>query len=716
MSISTPYQSAIRRRAVVDFIRDNRRSPTEAELRELLRLQYEKYSAVDDIGFAGYELNRPGFSATSSAATENTNRKALADDQRVLRERLEELALLQEEAFRGFFATAARNARSLDQLEKRVDTLLLINGNSDVFVNGIEEAFQTHEHVDYELTDASVEDGYTTIGRTGYGIIDLAEVKLKYAVVAPKGILSKRNTSDINSLKSDDGTFWEYLVYTDYEHGRVSLVIEVEFNEASFVGDVKLGLSPSSVNKKMTASLFYSIDGTEFTATDPLEVTVESDSLVFNVGIEGVKKVQVVFSKDAYDTKTPNRKQCIYSFSLDSLKIYSDLFEEGSSSVLICGPYDLLDSSGSPIYYTKAALSACTYEPDETSVDFYVSNDGETWKFSSHDEKSIQLVTFGDASVGSSVSYIDATASPYAVLAECSDVDEVDFQTEGILNAYISAEYYKQIPLQSIVLTRNIVDGDPGTKILQAERGWYLDEVTKRYTTTIYVDAPEGRTINFGPKAVGVNGTLMSGQVFFQQGYSVVSVSDTSWRTVTDDLTSVSALKAADPLYPYNHKLLLSGYNYPTDFSGEKVYTGVDDYFSRKLNYMAPDLFAFLEPGDLNYYNVFTIEELDGTVYFKVKVNKQDGTWSQEKFGFDWTVQNSESNQLWVKALLRSSAAGKTPADRIVQSPSDLKERQSWRINSLVKLGLSTSGLARMLGCCAPRVSGQLLLPMLKQT
>jgi hypothetical protein len=661
MSISVPYQNAIRRRAVTDFVKENRRSPTEAELRDLLRLKYEKYSAVDDIGFTGYELTRPTYSGTSSAEAENINRHALLDDQRVGRQRLEELTLLLEESFRGFYATASRSARALDQLEKRVDTLLLLNGNSDVFVNGIEEAFKTHEHVDYEVTDASVEDGYATLGRTGYGTVDLAEAKLKYAVVAPKGVLSKRNTSDITSLKTDDGTFWEYLVYTDYEQGRVSLVIEVEFNQASYVGDVKLGISPSSINKKMTASLFYSIDGTAFTVTKPAEVTVESESLVFNVGIDTVKKIQVVLTKDAYDTKTPNRKQCIYSFSLDSLKIYGDFYDDGTASTLLCGPYDILDSSGSPVYFTKAALSACTCEPEETSVDFYVSNDGETWKFSSHDEKSVQLVTFGDSSVGTSVAYVNSTSSPYAVLAEAVGVDEVDFQTEGILNAYIPATYYKQIPLQSIVLTRNIVDEDPGTKILGAERGWYLDEVTKRYTTTIYVDAPEGRTMNFGPKAVGVNGTMLSGQIYFEQGYSVVSVSDTNWRTVPSGITDVASLKAADPLYPYNHKLLLSGYSYPTDFSGEKVYTGVDEYFGRRLAYMAPDLFAFLEPGDTNYYNVFTIEELDGAVYFKVKVNKQDSTWLQEKFGFDWTVQNSESNQLWVKAVLTSSATGKTP-------------------------------------------------------
>lgn len=661
MSISFPYQDAIRRRLVIDFVKENRRSPTEAELKDLLRIQFEKYATIDNVGFAGFEMVRPGYTDYSSANEENINRAALADDHRVLRERIESLSDILESSFRGFTATATRCSRALDQLERRADTLLLLNGNSDVFVNGIEEAFKTHQHVDFGFTTASVEDGYATLGRKGYSTLDLSTAKFRYTVMAPKGILSKRNTSDITSLREDDGNIWDYLVYTDYEQGKVSLIIEISLQDPSYVGDLKLGIAPLSVNKKMTASLFYSVDGQAFSLLEPAETVITSDSLVFNVGIDGIKKLQVLLTKEAYDSKTPNKKQNVYAFSLDSLKIFTDLYQDDSHSVLICGPYEVISAEGSPVYFSKATLSACTYEPDETSIDFYLSNDGENWKFSAHDGKSLQLVTFGDSTSTVSAAYIDPSETAQTVLEEAEGIDEVDFQSEGILNIYISPDYEGQVPLQSIVIKRNIVGTDEDTLLLGATPGWSLDERTRRYTTTVYVSAAEGRTIDFGPKSIIVNGTNLSGQVFLRQGYSVLGVSDVNWVTVQTGITDVASLKFADPLYPYNHKLLIEGYPYPGAFTGEKVYTGVEEYFGVKLSYMAPDLFSYLQPSDKNYYTVFTIEELDGAIYFKVKVNKKDSTWSEELYEADWTIQNSDTNQLWVKAIMSSSADGKTP-------------------------------------------------------
>ena len=35
-------------------------------------------------------------------------------------------------------------------------------------------------------------------------------------------------------------------------------------------------------------------------------------------------------------------------------------------------------------------------------------------------------------------------------------------------------------------------------------------------------------------------------------------------------------MKAADPLYPYNHKLIIEGFAYDTSFGGDRVYLGAD--------------------------------------------------------------------------------------------------------------------------------------------
>jgi hypothetical protein len=660
MKISKEYRDAIKRRIVVDFIKDQQRSPTPSELLELLNTAYKKYEAIDEVGFCGFDLERPSYSDSSSAALEMLNKETMARDQEVLQARLKSLSSSMEESFRSFISSINRNYKYLTKIESRVDSLLLLNGQSDIFLNGIEETFDNHQHVDYELTDATVADGYVTIGRGGYRLADLTTANLKHMVIAPQGILSKRISSSIDSLIEDDGKFWEYILYTDYETGRISLVLEIEFQEPTYVSDIRLGIAPSSVSKQMTANFFASLDGKVFNLIGDPELPITQQSFLLNVGLDEVKKLQILLSKDAFDTKSADNKQNVYTFSLDSLKLYTDPYKNLVSTV-VCGPYPVIDAEDSEINFTKAKLSACTIEPIGTSIDFYLSNDGETWTHASHDNSSSNLVLFGTSEVGNSIGYIDGAVTAGVLVESSDDVEALEFATEALLNGYITGSAAAEVAIETIVLKRNINTDYDSSTVLSAERGWKLDTKTNRYSTTIYIDALEGRSIDFGPKPVLINGRECTGLIKLNQGYSVVEVSDASFGIVIGGLTTLAELKTADPLYPYNHKLLISGYDYPGSFSEDRVYLGADEFFATKMRYIAPDFFAFIEPTEKNYYDVFTLEDVDGTLYFKVKVNKTDASWSEELFSMTWLRQTTNTNQLWVKALLSTDSVQNSP-------------------------------------------------------
>ena len=660
MQISKEYQSAIRQRLVKEFIKTNQRAPTAVELQQSLLEKEKYYASIDEVGFSGFILKRPGFSASSSAQQETENFQAMIDDQEVLRVRLENLSLALESSFRSFVGAIANSHRTLSQLEKRIDSLLLMNGNSDVFLNSIEESFNTHEFVDYDSTTALVQDGYVTIGKSGYSLVDLSTAKIKYSVIAPQGVLAKRVSTAIETLTQDDGKFWEYILFTDYEEGRISVVVEIEFTSPTYISDLRLGLAPSSVTKKMTGNFFVSTDGKVFVPVGEPETPLENSSFELNIGLADVKKLQLILSKDAFDAKNSDGRQNIYSFAMDSIKIYSDPYKE-LVSTLICGPYTVTDSSNQDVFFTKAKLSACTYEPSGTSIDFFLSNDGTIWSHCAHDQTASNIVLFGTTDMTGTIGYIDALDSIGTLVESLPEVDALDFTTEALLNGYILAASADKIPTQSIVVKRNINTDFDRSLILGAERGWKIDPLSKRYVTTVYVDALEGKQIDFGPKSLIVNGREVSGVVLLNQGYSVIQISDINYGVVAAGLTTTAELKAVDPLYPYNHKLLVSGYDYPGNFSGDKIYTGVDEYFSSLMKYVAPDYFTFLEVSDPDFYNVFTIEEVDGTLYFKIKVNKTDASWSQELCDITWTYQSTDSNHLWVKAILSSDSLQNTP-------------------------------------------------------
>ena len=58
-----------------------------------------------------------------------------------------------------------------------------------MFVYGVEESFDTHDAVDMELTDASVEAGYVTIGRSGYTKVDLTDAMLSANLTVTRVLL-----------------------------------------------------------------------------------------------------------------------------------------------------------------------------------------------------------------------------------------------------------------------------------------------------------------------------------------------------------------------------------------------------------------------------------------------------------------------------------------------------------------------------------------------
>lgn len=660
MPISKPYKNTLRRRAIQAFVQTNQRSPTDAELNRLIAVEEAAYPTVDQVGISGFDMTRPRHKDESSAAAENVNRKAVFDDLTTLSTRLDALLLLLEDSHRGFYATSRRVGRLLDQTDSRLDNLLLLNGLADAFVVGVEETFDTQQQIDQNVSTAQVEAGYVTLGRTGYTPVDLEQVRLRTTTAGAVEIIGTTASSPISSLKEDDGNLWEYTIYTKEQAGRVTLIMTVEFPEATYVGDIRLNGLPISTNQKTTVSCFYSLDGQAYTALDPVEQVATSE-MAFQIGLDGVKKVQFTFSKTAADSHTANRNRYMYVFSLDSLKVYTDSYSTSTRSTLICGPYSVFDDLGAPVYFTKATLTACTCEPDDTSVSFYLSQDGETWIGASHDGNSSNYASFYDSSASQAAAFVQADLVSGAVIDVVAGMEDLDFQTDGILNSYIDSEYVDIVPLKSITVKRNIVSSDAPDALLGAVPGWSFDENTQQHSTTLYIESPDGRYLDFGDTSAFINGSLVSGQIYLPQGYSTFATSDANWIEIDSTYSTAEVLEAGDPLYPYNHKYLVEGYPYTEAFIGDQLYLGAEEYLGCLMVYRSPEEFAYAEVGDRLFYKMFTVEDVDGNWYIKVKIDKTDASWRQEVFSADWAVQSSPTNNLYVKALLSTSESGQTP-------------------------------------------------------
>ena len=654
--MSKAYQEAIKKRAVQEFVKTNSRSPNSIELRELLDSYNTKYPTIDIVGFSGTDVTKPQFRDPASATKENLNREALVDDMEVIAKRVDLLNEELETRFRSFDSTARRTKKLLQQEESRVDNLLLLNNAIDVFVYGIEETFTAQDKVIFDQTTAAIESGFCTLGRTGYTVLSDSQYSLTTSVLSDKGTLALKTSNETASLKVEDGSFWEALVYTVYKQGRVTLVLEAEFDSLETISDLRFTCNPINSNSILTYTVLYSLDGSTFTVVEPAEVAVVVGENQVSVGKQNVKKLRVLLSKTVADDTTTSQGQNVYVFSLDSFKIYSDEYESTKQSTVVSGPYEVVSEIGEPIYFTKAKIDPCLVEPPNTAVSFFLSQDGISWIPVSHDSQSLGVASFGSSAKLASVTILDSSQPINALTDLRVDGIETTYAVEGFLNQYIDSLSVDSISQRTLQVKRNVPDSG---SIYGVAGGWYFDSTTSQYNTTFYVGSIEGRWINFGNTSAVLDGRPVTGTTKIQPGYHTFVTSDTNWFLVEEGLTNLDELKQQDPVYPFNHKLLIEGYGYSKSFTGERIYSGVDSYFGRLLEYVTPERFHSTD-SDLNL-GIYTTEDIDGNLYFLVKVNKSDASWKDERYEIDYMTNTSSTNLVYVKAILTTDDAVVTP-------------------------------------------------------
>lgn len=654
------YEVARKQYLIGKFIQGNKRSPTELELDQLVKHSVKNLPALDEVGFSGYLIDKPQFSSYSSAQVENENRTALQLDTKLAGQRTQLAMNTMESLFRGAYASTRVLKQELTRIENRLDNLLLLFGSEDAFVYGVEEDFIVQDKIDFSTTDASVEAGYVTIGRDGFGLVDISDAKIKFTSTSDKGYMGTQVTSSVESLKTDDGSFWEYLVYTGYKQGRVSLMIDVVLPEEQLISELRFTGATSGINSQTLVTGFTSTDGKTFSAIEPAEVPLTTSESVLQIG-QTIKTVRLLLSKQSYDTATNLANQFVYTFALDSIKLYSESYSTTATSVLYSGPYEVFDENGDAVNFTKATASLCLVSGDTDSVGLFLSNDGTNYV--SVDPDSNAVVSFLNSSGAGTESVVDASVSATKLVeTTLIDLDPL----EAVLNTSVASSWADKLIKKSVVLKRNVpaYDGQTRIQVYGVDSGWFYDSATRSYTTTVYITNPDGFTLDVGNTSLYVNEIQMTGLVKLQQGYTVIRTTESNYHVVPPGLNKLSDLRKADPLYPYNHKLLIEGYVYPDTFKGERLYQGVEEYFGLLSKYVPPELFSSSDRD--NDLSVFTIEKPSDAV-FKVKADKTDGTWANETTSVSWSIARGPSNRLWLKLVFTASEDYRSSVVKSVQ-------------------------------------------------
>lgn len=635
-NFNNELEKAVRLQLVKEFIEGNDRVPEAGELNDLIT---ETYKNVSHLPQTGLIRNKTSIDINEESSAEDFNSRIIdywwnAD---FLLEEIEWFyEQLSERAFvvNNYLAMLERRLRSLNN---QSTSLLLAKGISSNLLYSITEDFTTTGKIVLEESSAAISSNGVQCGTESYTNKNTLISKVSYTIFSQAGYKHAISSEGIDSLVSEDGNFWTLDVFTNYSQGNVATTLEVELTELTDISSIEVALATSTG----MSIAFYIADESKsynfFTAQGA------DTNLIKIYPNSSIRYLKIMITKQFSDSVN-GAGDNIYTFKIDSIKLGSSTLENGN--VLIAGPYKFTDAFGEEIPFTFAQLSVCEIPSSKAWIDYFLSTDSSTWIPVDPTNNSGSIISFKPTTTLSDLDVVNSAINQY--LPDYDNVANLTLETnETYINNKIDISYLDKINPINITVKRNV----PTTNtVFDIDSGWFFDTEKNLYTTTIFVDSIEGLTIDLGSSSAYLDGVVVTGSVLISAGRHLFETNQSNWFEVETDLETEDELSSKDPLYPYNHKLIIEGYSYPTTFIGNKLYNGMSDFYGSELQFVSKSEFQASSS-----LNIYTIDTDTNYIYFLVHTLKSYDDWKNEKFDIDILLPNSDIDSVYLKAVFRSS-------------------------------------------------------------
>lgn len=529
----------------------------------------------------------------------------------------------------------------------------------------------------------------------------------------------------------NEDTYW-WIQVRNIKNSAVTVELTVKLGDSS-ISISSIYTSLHTAGGIISVTPLYSTDNYNFVQLPSNTVTIETDSMAtFGFTPVEAQWVKFILTRESANT-TVRDGDYRFEFGFNEISFYSEGFTKGDSQSFISKPLYITDTNGNISEFSKIALDVCEDIPANTSIEYFVTPGGSSdfsidsntkWypisPLSRANPKYPQVLNLGDISeieIGDNETVVfsyDASAedsfknpaqsfhllsldSDDTILDETISTNNIRFvpskNNELILNYQIKDIDYTgsgsgtalDIDEDSVVILRNIgakglIESDT---VRGVQRGWRFD--APYYITLVEILDSNGVTLDFGSKEVIVDNsretgvTTISGKTESSDGIHEIKVHRDNWKSVIPGLNTLSELVAADSLYPYNHKLLIEGYEYGDSWLGnvDKVYQGVDLFFERRTKQIS--LFDLSENLDeQNRYSYFALDRdiadthTDGnssTRVFVLKADISNADFINEQFVLRFISANQRYSYLRFRADLSTNDSSNSP----VMGPYKLK-------------------------------------------
>lgn len=561
----------------------------------------------------------------SSASKSKALRERLLGSLDVLKNQIESYEEAAFNVHKSYINSYISLEANFKKLENDANRNILLSLKKDPFSYGFTESFLTLENVDLEKSDIEVTQGKVCLGSESFSQKPLVVKSIRRKIYSKND--SIKNITQLSSEENviyKDGNYFKVKVETQKSNSVVELELKIELTEPTNID--KLCVISKNINKNTKESIrvFTSESDSNYSLVD--FVSVDSQGNIFEVNKSKIKYIKVSIQKYGADQSTNLINE--YLFNIDYIGLINQTYKK--QSTLYLKPIEIKDEDENPIDFNLATLhiGTCCIEPDDSSVSFYISKDDETYYPAPYFEDSNAVVEFKNVVNRNYFSKVEDSTKEYVLREDGS----------YILNNYLPANL--NVNLDKIKLRKGI-------------NSWGINDT--HYFTNIEIKEVEGRYFNLGPSSCLINNAERSGLIFLSKGIYEIKVSKNNYKEIKQNILTLNELKKEDELYPYNHKYIFEGYNYPIGYSGEKIYSGINSFWKETLNRVNSEILL-----DENTYLILNNEN---GIYFKV-TNP-----AGEDFYINYELaEESINNKLYIKAILKSDNIYKTPRIDTIQA------------------------------------------------
>jgi hypothetical protein len=653
---------------------------------------------------------------SSSALQIQTIAQAVSDDISVVTREIYNLAIQSMAYYERWSYQAKALVSKAKKLEQRVDSLLLMKDKTAGFFAAVGDVFADMNLVDTDYTTVRINTDEQSV-TLNPGSLQAATVKqIDTTWMTPQDVSFYplagnigTSTVDITSLDKvfkTDLTTWVGQIFSTKKSGMTAeLKAHVSLNSDIEVSKISMEYT-GELQSQANITAMYSVDGYTwfivpcFDGTKPM-----SDRMIWSFPLTNMRWIKFLFYKPSSDSANN------YKYSIRSIRLYGNVYSQDAGNEFYSKSLQATTPKGDPVEFSSVRLDACEQLVTNTNIKYFVSasKDNSSWTSwtdispSSRDSVNYpKIISFGGTtwydnlnSRPAVLAKFDKSTSSYQSITSVFDLSAEYLNPNiyhrfknnsfGVVNTAIPVASGKDPDVvgNSIVVWRNtrpdtssgldayMSGGQYYSKTVRGTpRGWGSDGLV--YTCYFEILNPDGKIIDFGSTVCSIDGQLVTGATKISAGTHKFLSESKYWFDIAplapSILSSETSLKAIDPLYPYNHKLLIEGYRYSSSFEGERVYSGTDN--SAEFYATRTSLFAIENnTKDYSYFAVKGVGSYEyesttfATVAVAVEFDASNSDYTNELFLVKWRGGDITNNYKYVKlkAELETNDEGLTP-------------------------------------------------------